>query len=451
MSQDNKYLSVSALNRYIAYKLDNDIHLRRILIKGEISNIRLSGGHYYFILKDEESEISCIMFNNYHKNLKFELKDGMRVLIEAKLSVYTKRGTYSLQVFQIEEDGLGQLYIQFLQLKEKLEKEGLFDPKYKKPIPEYLEKIGIITSATGDALHDIIQTINKRFPLATLYLYPSLVQGEDAPRDLIRNIRKANLDEIVEVIIIGRGGGSFEDLSCFNDELLAREIFNSKIPIVSAVGHESDFTICDFVADFRAPTPTGAAVKVTKDKRDIIRIINDLTQRLNHLIKTSINEKENKLVNLQNSYGLKNFLDIITRKEEYFNQMNEKLTIYSPLNKINQNIIDVNNLSIRLNNIKLIDRIQYYQDLLTSNNNILSKYIINSIDFHNQTLLQAIDKLIILNPLNLLNKGYTIACQDGQIVRSVKKVNEDIPLEVRFKDGTVTTKILYKSEESIDG
>lgn len=445
--QADKYLTVTALNRYIAYKLGNDVYLRRIFIKGEISTLRKSNGHYYFTLKDEYSEISCVLFQNYHQNLQFELKDGLKVLIEAKIYPYERKGSYSLLVFNIEEDGLGQLYRNFLLLKEKLEKEGLFDPKYKKPIPEYPERIGVITSGTGAAIHDIIQTINKRFPLATIYLYPSLVQGEDASRDLIRNLRRANLDNLVDVIIIGRGGGSFEDLNAFNDELLAREIFNSKIPVISAVGHESDFTICDFVADFRAATPTAAAVKVTKDKNEILQQINNIINRLNDQIKRTLLDKHNKLNVIQNSYGLKNFIDIINRKYEQYKQVFEKLHIYSPLNKIEKSFSELSNLKTRLSNINLGEKISYYEQIIASNNNTMYKYMINTLKHTDQDLINAIDKLIILNPLNVLKKGYTIVYQNGKIVRQARDLDMAVPLDVQFSDAIISTKIIHKSEE----
>lgn len=447
MNQVNRYLTVTALNKYISYKFDSDVHLRRIYIKGEISNFRISNGHFYFVLKDDNSEISAIMFQNYTRGLQFKPQDGMKVLIEAQVSVYQKRGTYSLNVYRIEEVGLGQLYINFLQLKKKLELEGLFDSKYKKTIPIFPEKIGVITSGTGDALHDIISTINKRFPLAEIYLYPALVQGVEAPRDLVRALRKANLDGLVEVIILGRGGGSFEDLLAFNDELLAREVFKSSIPIVSAVGHESDFTICDFVADFRAPTPTGAAVKVTQDKGEILKFINTSTARINSVISSILKHHTQKLKALKESYGIKNFLDIINRKDNLLKSSVEKLHIHSPLNKINNSITLVENYRQRIVNINLLERINYFNNELKSNITFLHKYTIDQVNLLEDTINKNIEKLYILNPLNLIQKGYTITYQNNKIVRKTSDVDVNIPLDVRFADGVIKTKILTVKEE----
>ena len=269
-----KYLTVSALNRYIAYKIDSDVALKVVYIKGEVSNARISKGHLYFVLKDEESEISAIIFSNVLRNTKYVPSDGAKVLICGSVTSYAKRGGYNLIVSSIQEFGQGLIYQQFLELKNKLENEGLFDISHKKKIPEYPESIGVVTSETGDALQDILSTIKRRFPIAKVFLYKALVQGVDAPLSLIQALMKLDNDHLVDVVIIARGGGSIEDLSCFNSEDLARTIYNLNTPIVSGVGHENDYTICDFVSDDRAPTPTGAAVRVTPDKSSIIDSLN---------------------------------------------------------------------------------------------------------------------------------------------------------------------------------
>ena len=278
--ENKKYLTVTALNKYLAYKIDTDINLRSFIILGEISNARLSKGHLYFVLKDEDSEISAVMFANYYNSLSFTPKDGVKVLVKCSLQLYQKKGTYNLQVTNMSEYGLGALYQNFLKLKEKLSKEGLFAESHKKEIPMYSEKIGLITSDTGDARHDVVSTIEKRFPIATIFLYPALVQCVDAPKSLIKAINRAESDNEVDLLIIARGGGSFEDLSCFNDEELARVIYDCHIPIISGVGHESDYTICDFVSDKRAPTPTGAAVLATSDKNVLISEINNYYNKI---------------------------------------------------------------------------------------------------------------------------------------------------------------------------
>ena len=270
---EQKYLTVSALNRYIAYKIDSDVALRTIYIKGEVSNARISKGHLYFVLKDEESEINAIIFSNILRNSSYIPIDGAKVLITGSISSYSKKGTYNLLVSKISEFGQGLIYQQFLELKTKLEKEGLFSIEHKKKLPAFPERIGVITSETGDALQDIRSTISNRYPITKVVLYKALVQGNDAPESLIKALKKADYDNLCDVLIIARGGGSIEDLNCFNDEELARTIYNLNTPIVSGVGHENDYTICDFVCDDRAPTPTGAAVRVTPDKNIIFQDI----------------------------------------------------------------------------------------------------------------------------------------------------------------------------------
>ncbi|HCF82998.1 MAG TPA: exodeoxyribonuclease VII large subunit [Ruminococcaceae bacterium] len=253
------YLTGTALTKYLKYKFDSDENLRKVYIKGEISNYKLhTTGHLYFSIKDENSIIKAIMFSSNAKKLTFEPKEGMKVLVTGTVSVYPATGSYQIYVEALEEDGIGNLYIEFEKLKAKLASEGLFDPKYKKPIPEFPMNIGIVTASTGAAIRDILSTIKRRYPICKTYLFPCLVQGEFASADIVSKIKEANNYDL-DVLIVGRGGGSFEDLNCFNDEQVARTIFESKIPIISAVGHEVDLTIADFVADLRAPTPTGAA------------------------------------------------------------------------------------------------------------------------------------------------------------------------------------------------
>ena len=292
-NSNNKYLTVAALNKYLYYKFDNDLNLRDIYLKAEISNIRLSKGILYFVLKDNESEISGLMYGQTLQKLKFKPTDGMTVLVNGRVTLYPKRGTYNITVFEMDQVGLGEAYLNFIQLKEKLLKEGLFDEDKKLPIKRFNQTIGIITSSTGDAVHDILSTIKRRFPLSEVLFYPAIVQGDDAPKSLINAIKKANFDKKADVLIIARGGGSLEDLSCFNDEELARTIFASSIPTISGVGHEADFTICDFVSSRRAPTPTGAAVIATPDQNELLTYIDNLVNRLTYNYKQNFIDNRN--------------------------------------------------------------------------------------------------------------------------------------------------------------
>lgn len=438
---ENKYISVSALNRYLQYKIDNDLNLQLLYIRAEISNIRLSNGIMYFVLKDDDSEIDAIMFKSVIAKLKFTPIDGTKVLVKGKLNLYVKKGRYSVNVFSMEEAGLGQAYLNFLYLKEKLEKEGLFSDKYKLPIPKMSEKIGVITSSTGDALHDIVSTVQARFPIAQIYLYPALVQGSEAPKTIISSIQKANKDQIVDVIILGRGGGSIEDLSCFNDEALARTIVESKIPIVSAIGHEADYTICDFVSSLRAPTPTGGAVLVTRNKNDLFLEIGNLFERLNHTYIQRLIKEKNNYEMLINSYGLKNFSEILYKKEEKMTALTQHLFLLSPQKRIDAWQQQVEDLYLRLHLYDLEGKINDFGRQIDAINERMLKEIKTIINLNEHNVATIISKLILLNPLNIMQKGYLLGYQDDKLVKSINDIDKNKVLKVAFYDGSVDTVI----------
>lgn len=426
---DIKYLSVSALNKYLYYKFDTDLNLRNVYLKAEISNVRFSKGILYFVLKDSESEINAIMFSSLMERLNFKVEDGMTVLVCGKVSVYPKRGTYSITVNQIEAVGLGQAYLQFLALKEKLLKEGLFDEQYKKEIPYFNHKIGLITSGTGDAMHDVISTVNRRYPLSEVILYPAIVQGSDAPKSLINAINKANEEAICDCLIICRGGGTIEDLSCFNDEELARCIFDSAIPTISGVGHEQDFTICDFVASRRAPTPTGAAVIATPDMADLFRNLENKAISLRNSIKTKLTNCFNEYNNLRNSYALVSFPSIIDRKLENVISIEKRLDSLKPINKIDNYLNNLNNIDDNINRI--------YSNKL------------NNLEYNLKT---RIDKLILLNPLNIMSKGYSVTFQDEKVISNIDLVDKNKKLETKVLGGKIISTInelIKENEEKI--
>lgn len=417
----NKYLTVAALNKYLYYKFDNDLNLRDIYLKAEISNIRLSKGILYFVLKDNESEISGLMYGTTLQKLKFKPTDGMTVLVNGKVSLYPKRGTYNITVFEMEQVGLGEAYLNFIQLKEKLLKEGLFDEEKKLPIKKFNEKIGVITSSTGDAVHDILSTIKRRFPLSNVVFYPAIVQGEDAPKSLINAINKANFDKEVDVLIIARGGGSLEDLSCFNDEELARTIFASTIPTISGVGHEADFTICDFVSSRRAPTPTGAAMIATPDQNELILHINNLTNRLTYNYKQNLINKFNEYSIIKERYNENKFINKLNTLNDKVLTFEKQLELLSPIKKINDNISLLNN----------------HYDRLTSSYN---KLILQD----DLKINHIIDKLILLNPLNVMKKGYSIIYKDNNVISSVNDINRDDIIDIKLQDGNINAKVLEK-------
>lgn len=460
------FLSVTSLNRYINYKFDSDIHLQEVYLRGEISNFKTSGRHAYFSLKDEYSVISAMIFNYQMLNIDFPMEDGIIVQVVGSIKVYEKRGSYSIVINHIERDGIGRLYQEFLELKEKLQKEGLFDISHKLPLPEYPMNVAVVTAATGDAIHDIISTFNRRLPLAKITLYPALVQGTDAPMDLVRALKEVYKNPEIDVIIIGRGGGSYEDLSCFNDELLARTLFASPVPTVSGIGHDADYTICDFVSSFRAPTPTGAAMVLTKEKKDIINLIDTYNDRLENKIENIILNNEKTLNQLEKSYGLSNYLSVFEKYENKHLEAFNTLEMYSPKNVLASFEQTLNNLDSRINTsyFNVINNKTWHIDILNKKlrkelilnkidsleegvNNLVFKVsdlINHSLELNEQTLQNLIDKAIILNPLNLMSKGYAITYQNKKVVSSVEKIDEKLPLEVRMSDGIIIAAVNEK-------
>ena len=423
MNKD-KYLTVGALTRYIKYKIDNDEHLKTVFLKGEISNFKMhSTGHMYFSIKDETSKINAIMFSRDAKNVTFEPKEGTKVLVVGRISVYEQTGNYQIYVSEMIEDGVGNLYIAFEKLKEKLSKEGLFDDRYKKKIPKMPKKIGIITAPTGAAIKDILSTIKRRYPICETILFPSLVQGDNAKEDIVKNLKIANTYDL-DVIILGRGGGSIEDLWPFNEEIVAREIFASKIPIISAVGHEVDFTIADFVADLRAPTPTGAAEMAVPNMIDIINHIKQLTIRLNESLNKKIKLEKINLEKSKNSIVIKNPMIMIDNKKQ-------------KIDLIKESVIRILNLKLE-NNKNKIEKIK--QNYILNNPEVIYKEKQNK-------LLNLIEKLELVNPLGVLKRGYSITKQDNKVITKIKDIKKTKPLIIKLQDGIVETEIKNIKED----
>ena len=446
--ENNKYLTVTALNRYLAYKFDNDRALQNIMIKGEISNFRIAGGHLYFSLKDETSEIRAVMFARAARGLIFMPADGMTVIIRAKVAVYQKGGTYNLNVFSMEDAGLGDIYLNFLRLKERLKQEGLFDEARKLKVPVSPRNIGVITSSTADALQDILSTINKRYPFVKVYLYPALVQGKEAPGSIIRALTKANRDALADVVIIARGGGSFEDLSCFNNETLARAIVNSKIPTVTGIGHETDFTIADYVASHRAPTPTGAAVFITKDRNILAREINEKINMIKYYYKRILEKKYYEYQNIITKHHFKNFSEAIKHRENELERLIYNLKVHSPLALVEKNLNRIDEMKTRLKTYNLPQQITEkikYVDKITDRLHYCFRLTVDNREKEHMFFLE---KLNILNPMSLMKKGYTLTFQEGNIITSHQDIAYDKHLTVRFHDGALTAQpIKSKNEE----
>lgn len=396
---DIKPITVQELNRYIKEKVDGDDFLNNVYVKGEISNFKLHyTGHMYFTLKDENSLIKCIMFKSYTPHLEFMPKDGMKVLVLGSVSVFERDGVYQIYCMAMKQEGMGTLYEEYQKLKAKLEKEGLFDTSHKKQIPMFPKTIGVLTSSTGAVIRDIINVSTRRNPNVHIRLLPVPVQGPGAAQEIAEGIKKMNDENLADVIIIGRGGGSLEDLWPFNEEIVARAIYDSNLPIISAVGHETDFTIADFVSDLRAPTPSAAAELAVPNISDVIYTISTY----------------------QNRYRV-----ALKRKLELMKLRYEKcmtLRVFKePLQKINEKSISLDMLVKSIGN---------------SINQKVTKARAESI--------KLIAKLDALSPLKTLSRGYIIAEKDGKIISNVDETNVDDILELRLKNGKLKTKVVEK-------
>lgn len=400
---NNEYLSISEINKIVKYVIEESSELNNVRLKGEISNFKYhTRGHLYFTLKDDSSRINAVMFSYSASKLSFIPKDGDQVLVNGRISVYEASGSYQVYVDSLELDGVGNLFILFEELKKKLSKEGLFDESHKKHIPKIPKRIGVVTASTGAAIKDIISTINKRFPLVEIYLFSSLVQGNGAKENIVKMIKLAQNYEL-DTLIVGRGGGSIEDLWAFNEEIVAREIYNSKVPVISAVGHEIDYTISDFVADLRAPTPTGAATLAVPDKTEILRYLITCRERINIAIDNKI-YAYNQLINKYKS----NYLLCNPRR----------------LYEVKEQKLDM-----------LIDKLNFNINTIVRNN----KHILSTLKV----------KLDLLNPNNILSKGYSIVVKDNKVIKDVNVLKENDSINILLNNGSIlsTVKEVNNSEK----
>ena len=415
----NNYITIGALNKYLKNLFEKDANLQEVYLKAEISNFKAhTRGHLYFTLKDETSRINAVMFSYNVSKLKFKPIDGMKVLVKGKISVYEATGSYQIYVEEMEQDGLGNLYIEFEKLKKKLALEGLFDQDKKKRIPKVPRKIGIVTASTGAAIKDILTTIKRRFPVCETILFPSLVQGADAAKDIVKNIEIANTYDI-DTLIVGRGGGSIEDLWPFNEEIVARAIYESKVPVISAVGHEIDFTIADFVADLRAPTPTAAAELAVPNIDTINTYLENVVNRSTISMNNYIDSKKQVLSSLVSSYVLKKPTAMYEIKEQNLDFLIDNL------NKEIRKVLDNN-------------RVRLYKTLgsyVLTNPDIMYK-------FKMQNLEHIINKLEVLNPMNTLKRGYSIVKKDNKVISDINSVSIDDMINVSVKDGIINAKVV---------
>ena len=422
---DIKYVTISDLNRYIKAKFDMDTHLNHVYLKGEISNFKHhTRGHFYFTLKDENSRIAAVMFASSAKNVAFEPEDGMKVLVSGRIALYEATGSYQIYVDSMELDGIGNLYLEFERLKKELAKEGLFDREHKKALPKFPKKIGIITAPTGAAIRDILSTIKRRYPICETILFPALVQGTGAKESVVKQLNKAQEYDL-DVIICGRGGGSIEDLWAFNEEIVARAIYNSKIPVISAVGHEIDFTIADYVADLRAPTPTGAAEMAVPNLVDLKSLIDQYKIRANEAVTNIIKKNRIKLESLQNSFVLKNPLSLYEIKEQ-------KLDSY--IDYLNQYMTN------KLNHAKLM-----YEKVINNKILISPQSMFDKKKHQYELLLKTIE---VLNPMKLLSSGYSIVKSNGKVIKNSHDVNLEDVVDIELSEGKLKCSVIGKEDKN---
>ena len=418
----DQYISVSDLNSYIKTYLENNYFLQDIYVKGEVSNFkRHQSGTLYFAIKDESAAVNVVMFQSYARMLKVPLKDGDLVLIKGKISVYEARGTYSVNATEVIFDSKGMLLIQFEELKKKLLDEGLFDKEHKKTLPIYPNKIGLITAPNGAAVQDMLRTIKQRWPIAQVYVYPSLVQGNDAKYDIVKNIRLADNDNL-DVIICGRGGGSIEDLWPFNEEIVARAFYECKTPIISAVGHEIDTTISDYVADARGLTPTDGAMKATPNMIDVINKINDLKNQLNINMSNYIKLLKTEVNNLKTSYVLTNPTKIY---ESYRYKVDE----------LESSLMSIFNKTLSDTKLQIITDKQKLNTLITNKLNKSRNEFINSTS-----------KLDGLSPLKVLNRGYAFVTYNNKVIKKTDDLSINEEIDLSLVDGKVKAKVISKEK-----
>ena len=395
---ERQIISVGQINEYIKGRLDSDPALRNIAIRGELSNYKIyPSGHHYFTIKDGTGAMKCVMFKSSAQRLRFRPENGMQVVAMGSVTVYVRDGVYQLYCTGLILDGVGDLYAAFGQLKSKLAAQGLFDPAHKKPLPRYPGTIGIVTSAAGAAVHDMLRILRKRYPLTRVRLLPVRVQGAEAPAEIAGAIYYANQHKLADLLIVGRGGGSMEDLWCFNDEMVARAIYDSNIPVISAVGHEPDVTISDFVADLRAATPSNAAELAVPDRDALRQTLDELQNAMAVAMQTKINRAGERLENLAGRPVLKNPLASFESRRKALELLENRL------------------LSAQSGNVAR----------------------------NRQRFVAQVSKMDAMSPLKVLTRGYAmVAREDGTIVRSVADVKPKEPIAVRVSDGTIVATVI---------
>ena len=435
------YLSVSTLTRYLKMKFDRDPYLERVYLTGQVSNFRKRPNHQYFSLKDEKAVIQATIWSGVYKKLGFELEEGMKVNVIGRVQLYEPSGSYSIVIEKAEPDGIGALAVQFEQLKKKLGEEGLFQDKYKQPLPQFPKKIGVVTSPSGAVIRDIITTVSRRFTGVDILLYPTKVQGEGAAAEVATNIRRANEREDLDVLIIGRGGGSIEDLWAFNEEIVVRAIFESQIPIISSVGHETDTTLADFVADRRAATPTAAAELATPvTKLDLLGHLSQQQNRLSNAASNRLSYQRERLHKLASSVIFRQperLYDGYLQKLDQLNlRLKQKIREY-----YSEEVQQVKILQHRLESLSPLRQVQRYQEQVNQQERLLRSNMAVIYDHKVAEAKRLSDALLMLDTSRIVARGYAIIQKNETVIESSQDIKEKDQLTILMRDGQVQVEV----------
>ena len=443
-----KYLSVTTLTKYLKMKFDKDPYLERVYLTGQVSNFRKRPTHQYFSLKDDRAVIQATIWSGIYQKLGFDLEEGMKINVVGRVQVYEPSGSYSIIIEKAEPDGVGALALQFEQLKKKLSDEGLFQDRFKQVIPQFANRIGVVTSRSGAVIQDIITTVSRRFPGVEIVLYPTKVQGEGAAEEIARNIAKANERDDLDVLIIGRGGGSIEDLWAFNEEIVVRSIFESRLPIISSVGHETDVTLLDFVADKRAATPTAAAELATPvTKLDLLNYLKNQERRMATAVQNTLSKKEKALKVLSQS--------VIFRQPErlydgYLQRLDQlqlrlKQSVNSELVRQDQRVLE---LIHRLEQLSPINKVHRYQDRLLQFKKLLRSQMAVVYDAKVAEVKRLSEALLMLDTSRIVARGYAIVKKEDTVVSSAKDLKKTDQVTLMMRDGQVELEVKdVKTEE----
>ena len=436
-----KYLSVTTLTKYLKMKFDKDPYLERVYLTGQVSNFRKRPTHQYFSLKDDHAVIQATIWSGIYQKLGFDLEEGMKINVIGRVQVYEPSGSYSIIIEKAEPDGVGALAIQFEQLKKKLTEEGLFQERFKQPLPQFSKRIGVVTSRSGAVIRDIITTVSRRFPGVDILLYPTKVQGEGAAEEIARNIARANQRDDLDLLIIGRGGGSIEDLWAFNEEIVVRAIFESRLPVISSVGHETDVTLADFVADRRAATPTAAAEIATPvTKLDVLAHLQNQEKRMATAVRNVLAKKQESLKKCSQS--------VIFRQPErlydgYLQRLDQlQLRLKQSLRtRISDNKQIVQARTHRLVQLSPVTKIQRYQDRLGQLDKLLRSQMALVYDVKVAEVKRLSEALLMLDTSRIVARGYAIVKKEESVVDSVESLKKKDQVTLLMRDGQVELEV----------